>query len=532
MAEIQLGIWPGAAVAKGFALGASARSGSQSFAKPQINPALNVQIVGSCHSRCVALRLPRPLTRSRLWCLWLAPWLLFSFACRAEPSLVEQASEGPPLQDDTEAIKAAVDDLQQRIEQLEATQFSSVTTLRGELSSVLGNLQTYGSVVDRATNQALNQPLRNGVSFNYDLKLYVDTSFTGHDRLHIRLRSGNFQPSAFWFSEPTPLTRIQVGWESKPCSSGDPISCSRNLVMLNRAYYQFPISEEWRATFGARVLQVDLLPLFPSVYDDAKILQLFQFAGAQGAYSRRLGPGLGLAWKPKGALQGFSLGLASIQNQGSVGDPDEGGVLGRQSAQTNTVQLAYTRKRWNVTATYTANGTPARLRGTPLANTLTGDSTDGWVNSWGLAGYWQPVRSGWIPSVSAGVGFDALQFSQFSLPEVTTAQTSSWMVGLVWTDLLAPGNSLGMAVGSPNSVSLLKGKGISGVDDSLLAAEAYYRIQLTDHIQLIPAIFWINRPRGAMTATTSADQAVLQPELNNAASLGVFGSILQLVVRF
>ena len=414
---------------------------------------------------------------------------------------------------------------------LSAPSPASTSVLRGEVNGVVGALNTYGSIVDLSRNEALGYPLRNAATFNYDTKLYLDTSFTGQDLLHVRLRSANFQPSAFWFSDPTQLARLQVGWESQPCGTGS-APCRRNIVILNRAYYQFPLSRNVRATVGARVLQTDILPVFPSVYTDAKILQLFQFAGAQGAYSRRLGPGFGLSWMPVSSLHGLSVGLASIQAQGESGSPDEGGLFNPYSAQTTTAQLAFTQPGWNLTVAYTANGSPARLRGTPLANSLTRDSNVGLVSSWSLAGYWQPHVAGLWPSLSVGYGFDHLRFANFSAPQVTSAQTRSWMIGLVWRNVLANGNSLGLALGAPNHISSLQGSGVAGVNDSLLAMEVYYRLRLSDHVQVIPAIFWINRPRGAMTATTSVDQAIDQPDLNGRSSLGVVGGLVQMVLRY
>lgn len=432
-----------------------------------------------------------------------------------------------------EMLSEALPPLSERIKALEAQQFSTTTVLRGESNVVMGNLYTYGSVVNRNTNSALGEPLRNGISVNYETKLYLDTSFTGEDLLHIRLRSGNFQPSAFWFSEPTPLTRLQLGWETRPCTSTADVNCpSRYSVGINRFYYQFPVSSTLETTIGARVSQVDMLPVFPSVYTDSRILQLFQFAGAQGAYSRRLGAGFGLSWKPTGWLKGFSLGLLTVQANAEEGDGSEGGLFTNASGEANTAQIAFTRPHWNISFAYTYNGSPIRIRGTPLANSLTRDAVDAKVDSYGLSGYWQPSSSGWIPSVSAGLGYDAIRFRSYSLPSVQAANTRSWMVGLVWKNVLRPAYSLGFAIGSPTYVGSLTSSTSSKVSDGLIAAELYYRIQLTNHIQIVPAIFWISRPRGAMTASTDAVAAIEQPGSNDAASLSTLGSLVQVTVRF
>ncbi len=432
-----------------------------------------------------------------------------------------------------ETLRESLPPLSERIKTLEAQVFSPTTVLRGESNVVIGNLYTYGSVINRSTNSALGESLLNGISVNYETKLYLDTSFSGKDLLHIRLRSGNFQPSAFWFSEPTPLARLQLGWETQPCTSTANSQCPNRFgVGVNRFYYQFPVSSTLEATIGARVGQVDMLPVFPSVYTDSKILQLFQFAGAQGAYSRRLGAGFGVTWKPSGWLKGFSLGLLSVQASAEEGNPSEGGLFTDASGEANTAQIAFTRPRWTISLAYTYNGAPIRIRGTPLANSLTRDAEDAKADSLGLSGYWQPSTSGWLPSISAGVGYDMVRFRSYTLPSIQGATSRSWMVGLVWQNVLRPGYSLGFAVGSPTSVSSLSSSTVGQVSDGLIAAELYYRIQLTNHIQIVPSIFWISRPRGAMTATTDAVAAIEQPAINDAASLSIFGSLLQLTVRF
>lgn len=45
-------------------------------------------------------------------------------------------------------------------------------------------------------------------------------------------------------------------------------------------------------------------------------------------------------------------------------------------------------------------------------------------------------------------------------------RTTSWMVGLGWSDVFGPGNTLSMAVGAPAHVTRLEGLENSGIDDS------------------------------------------------------------------
>ena len=292
----------------------------------------------------------------------------------------------------------------------ELESFIPTTTIRVQVNAVVGALRYEGSAVDGGANTAAGFPLLNALTLNHDARLTIDTSFTGQDLFRVRLRSGNFGPSGFFSNPPTPLSRLDFAFEEPLCRA-DVATCSRNLVTVNRAYLQLPLGPEIRLTAGSRLMQGDLLPVWPSVANDSPILELFQRAGAAGAYSRRVGAGFGAWWQPTGRLRGLSIAYAAVAPLADNGSPGEGGLFTAAGGQTNTVQMAYTRPRWNLTAAYTRNGQRALLRGTPLASQLAADCRDGAIHSWSLAGYWQPANAGWIPSISAGWGLDRFAFA-------------------------------------------------------------------------------------------------------------------------
>ena len=410
----------------------------------------------------------------------------------------------------------------------ELESFIPTTTIRVQVNAVVGALRYQGSAVDAGANTAAGFPLLNAFTVNHDARLTIDTSFTGQDLFRVRLRSGNFGPSGFFSNSPTPLSRLDFAFEEPLCRADD-ASCSRNLVTVNRAYLQIPLGPEIRLTAGSRLMQLDLLPVWPSVANDSPILELFQRAGAAGAYSRRVGAGFGAWWQPTGRLRGLSIAYGAVAPLAENGSPGEGGLFSAAGGQTNTVQMAYTRPRWNLTAAYTRNGQRALLRGTPLASQLAADCRDGAIHSWSLAGYWQPANAGWIPSISAGWGLDRFAFATTPVAGLTGVRTTSWSVGLSWSDVFSSGNSVTLAVGAPAHVSRLQG--VEAVDDSGMALEASSLIPITDTFSLTPAVFWLSRPRGAMGATTSLTEA-LGPGRGPAASLGVWGGLVRATLRF
>jgi hypothetical protein len=111
-------------------------------------------------------------------------------------------------------------------------------------------------------------------------------------------------------------------------------------------------------------------------------------------------------------------------------------------------------------------------------------------------------------------------------------RTTSWYVGLGWSDLFGAGSSLSMAVGAPTHVSRIEGQNDSTIDDSGLAFELATLIRLSDGFSLTPAVFWLTRPRGAMAATTSLSEALLPAAGGEEPSLSVWGALVRATLRF
>ena len=370
-------------------------------------------------------------------------------------------------------LRGRVDKLEAQVGELEATQFSTTTKLRGETRWVLGGLSYGGNRKNDYNN------LREAVSFNYDVKLNLDTSFTGKDLLRTQLRAGNFDDAGFG-AEPTKLTKLDAGFQENlgGADGGD-------VVAIQRLYYKFPVGKDVTIAAGPRIRQDDILPVWPSVYTADKILNIFQFAGAPGTYTKVLGGGFGASI----AKGGWTLGGAYVAGDADVGNSAEGGMFNGNSAASGTAQLAYTGKNWNLTGAYTYSNNGVSIQGTPtLTSALPNAVTGGNTNAFSLAGYWQPSKSGWVPSISAGWGYNN---SSYQKGDATVSQ--SWYTGLVWNDVIAKGNALGFAVGEPTFVTEQNGK---NGNDGNYALEAYYKMQVTDSIAVTPSVFYLSNPTG------------------------------------
>ena len=370
------------------------------------------------------------------------------------------------------------------IETLEATRFSPTTKLRGLASFVVGSNRFEGS--DSAT--VLSSRENYGATlFNYDLKLILDTSFTGRDLLRARLRAGNFNTTdnSFHGAGPSKLSTLETAFQEKD---------SPDVVAVNRLYYQLPLGRGFTASLGPRVGQLDLFALRPSVYPEETILDWFTLKGAPAAYNYQLGAGAGLWWQSPG---GFSISANYVAGNAAAGEPSTGGIGTAASASTGSVQLGYRRAQWAVAAVASTVQNLGGVIDYASPFTLASLSHPGQTTAFGLSGYWQPQQAGWIPSISAGWGFNRTHYSADVEREGLVANSQSWSVGVEWTDVLAPGNTLGMAIGQPIFATSLYGD--QQPRDASYVWEWWYKLQVTDNVAVTPALFLLSRPLGADT---------------------------------
>jgi hypothetical protein len=380
-------------------------------------------------------------------------------------------------------LKGRVDGLEARVGELEATQFSTTTKLSGLATFVIGANKFSGtrSKADQANRVA------GATTFNYDLQLSLETSFTGKDLLLTVLRSGNFDENSAFGGSPNGLSTLETAFQE---DSG------ANSVGIDRLYYQFPVADSLTFTLGARVGQEDMLAVWPSAYPSDAILDVTTLNGAPGAYNKNLGPGAGVSWATG---NGFSFSANYVAANGSDSNPTKGGIGTSYSSASGTVQLAYEKENWNIAAIWSGVKNPRNTIGgfgTTFFADKTNNSLGALVNAWGIGGSWQPQNSGWIPSVSAGYGYNSYTNSNSNFNgEITESQ--SWNVGLNWSDVFLKGNNAGMAVGQPIFATKLKGDKTPA--DGNYVWEWWYQFQVTDNISVTPALFYLSRPEGQDT---------------------------------
>jgi len=430
------------------------------------------------------------------------------------------------FQKELAVLRGRVDGLEARVGVLEAQQFSTTTKLKGLASFVFGansfggNLVTTPLVAGYAnSNLAPGNPAvavgdkyanyasqtAGALSFPYDLRLDLNTSFTGKDLLRTRLRSGNFNGSAWFGNSPVGLLAMESAFES---------GAGNNIVEINRLFYQFPVGNGFTATFGPRVRQDDMLAMWPSAYPAETILDFFAYPGAPGAYSVNLGAGGGLWWK----AGGFSLSANYVSANGDSSIPSAGGIGTAGAQETGTVQLAYGGANYGLAAAYTYSSNAGLYGGnaTPLA-VFASQNADS-MNSVGLSAYWTPLASGWFPSVSTGWGINAYNVSPSSpAAPISGARSQSWYFGFQWADALLKGNTFGFAFGQPTFIT--SSNSGFGTNDGNYAWEWWYKLQVTDNISVTPALYYLTAPLGDLQKV-------------NGQSFNSFGGMVKTTFRF
>ena len=436
-------------------------------------------------------------------------------------------------------LQGRFDGVEARLGTLEATQFTTTSTLKGDVRWWLGGVDYGGNQIDRAANSYGGRPLRNAFVFNYDVRLAFNTSFEGDDLLRVRLRSGNGGFSPF---RDVLAPTLRMDGLSPGCSPNVP--CRNNLLLLDKLFYQRPLGPHLRMTVGSRVNQRDMIAIWPAVFDDNEnLLALFGKGGAPGAYSDVKGAGAGIYWIQRATADagvGWVLSAVTVSGEPGRGQPSRGGLFSAGSSGASTLQVGYQAGNWAAAAAYTVNqaGALDRPGMTPLAAESWPRSRSGLgghVHSFGLNGFWQPPTNGWMPSITLGWGYNANVFSGdgtagIRAPQV--AESQSWMVGLNWYDVLLSGSELAFAIGTPVSVSRYRNPdGQEGAADQAIQMELWCRLQATDWLTVTPGVFWLPRPRGQLTAAGSTWDSNPLP-LGRGASFSALGAVLKLRIRF
>ena len=383
-------------------------------------------------------------------------------------------------------LKGRVDGLEVKVGELEATQFSTTTKLKGKATFVIGALDSKAAS-DKATDDAL--------TFSYDHILGLKTSFTGEDLLFARLRSSNMKNS-----DGDTVNAFAGGVRKLSMAGG-----TGDLVKIDRLYYKFPITDSLTAAVGPLARNTENLGMKPTAYTIKTLNFLGGQFGTGNVYNKETGGLVGLIWKQKVAKgqPKFTAAVNYVADQGEA-ENSEAGMFTSDSKGNTTAQLGYGTKKWGAALAYRYGQCGAGFgTGFYSKQSCSGSKTVD-SNNFAINGFWKPEETGFIPSFSVGYGWSDLEGS--TVDELTT-----WMVGFQWDKVAGTKHSASVGFGTPTYVSAQEG---ADPDEAEIAWEAALKLKVADSITVIPSIFYM-------------------PETSQGASdTEQFGGVVQTVFKF
>ncbi|MGB7085832.1 MAG: iron uptake porin, partial [Phormidesmis sp.] len=345
-------------------------------------------------------------------------------------------------------IRGRVDTLETDVAELEANQFSTTTKLRGQLDAHLvvpfddatafvdGTAQVGPSEPAAADDDTVAGPEADA-TFEYRARLNFDTSFTGEDRLRIRLQASD---------DASSLANTEGGLANQ---SGQRNGLEDN-VGLDDVYYSFPVGNRISAILAANSVQTDdfvtstIVPFDGPSVSDAGGPQFYDlYPGGD------FGGGVNVAFSDNLVLDlGYSSGTSNINTP-------EGGLFNGYSyiAQLNLLTDGF------LDAAVAYIGTDQDLEGTA-------DDTIAGLLSLNFGRF---QVGGHYAFTDANGGGDL----------------DSYMGGVAISDFLGSGNELGIYGGISPAIAR----------DPLLV-EAYYQVAVNEFFTFTPAVIYADNDSG------------------------------------
>ncbi|KAM3116193.1 iron uptake porin [Phormidesmis sp. 146-33] len=382
-------------------------------------------------------------------------------------------------------LRGRVDALEARTSTLEKQQFSTTTKLGVEVVAYLAD--AYGDSADR-----LNNP-----NIGYRARFDFDTSFSGRDRLRVRLQSTNLRRLDTGTQFPAGVLSGQTD-ESRFLAT----SVSQNgQVTINRLQYRFPVGENLTVYLDANTIDPSIItdPITP--FNDQVTGSLSNFAQINPIFfpiGNRAGLAANLKLSPAISLDFGYYGEDSTLGGPNFPDEKSGIFNGGHSAWS---QLVYNSGALKFGLMYVntysvANGVDT-LAGSNAAKVIGAGPVQG--NSYGVQLSYRLAPkfelAGWV-------GYTAAR----SLGDGTKGDADVWnyAINLAFPDLGKKGNLGGLVFGmqpkltSTSNDALAQAIGLPAGQRSDRNTgyhiEAFYRYQLTDNLSITPGVVWLTAP--------------------------------------
>ncbi|MCL1472219.1 iron uptake porin [Argonema antarcticum] len=390
-------------------------------------------------------------------------------------------------------LRGRVDGLEARTARLESQQFSTTTKLSGyvvfALVNVFGDQKAVGSgagILPATPGDfgVPNSPRPSGsdredvddnLIFTDRIRLILTSSFTGKDKLIMRLQAGN-TPS---LDEATGTAMSRLAFSSP----------SDNRVSINQLEYRFPLGDRgtfFVEAFGFLDLFVPTLHPLDGDYDTV----LTGFALRSPIYFPSGVTGAGFNYNITKAI---NIGGGYLAGNPTANDPTSGLFNGPYGALAQITVKPL--NKFAVALTYlhayddgSGNAPPGGFFGSQNSTFPFGPFPSS-TNGYGIEAQYsfspRFIVSGWyyFAKAKAEAGFG----------KGADATIQAWAGALAFPDLFKEGNLGGIVVGMPSKVTENDVRGFEDRDTSIMV-DAFYKFQVTDNIGITPGIVVITNP--------------------------------------
>lgn len=368
-------------------------------------------------------------------------------------------------------IGGRLDELETRTAVIEDNAFSTTTKLNAEVVNyvlgVFGDNKPDGTEVD------------DQITLSSRVRLNFDSSFTGEDRLRVRLQARNV---------------------ASPADSGGSNSLALNFegnndndLEIDDLHYSFPITERIFGFAGANGVDVDdvfnVVPTMGIAYDTLSLFSAYNNL----IYDNGNGGGAALGLNIE-FLESVDLDVGYFAPNPADPEPGNGLFNGNYAAGAN-LNLSFLEERLNIALaylrTYQGGGSGYNLGGfvgTDAATDPFGDRANS-ANNYGFATGFQVLEQ-----LAIGGYFGYTTAS--TIDDAADADVLNWSAYLTYSDLLKEGSALVVSFGQPPTLTDSEGNAVAEDPDSPYLLDLEYQYNFSDNIQFTPGGYVLFNPNG------------------------------------
>lgn len=383
-------------------------------------------------------------------------------------------------------LRQRVDTLEARTKKIEAQQFSTTTKLRGEAIFNLTN--AWGDTADGNTNTEVNS----NATFGNRVRLTLESSFTGKDRLQLRLNAGNILSNSGSIPAPNPIASGTTGTNMTRLGY-DVSSPNNNTVTIDKANYRFNWGKNATVQIDAVGAELnDNVENYHSAFQSSGSGAISRYGRFSPIYRTGAnGAGVTARFNPRGK---FGVDVAYLSREANNPTPGQGafegdnvwfGQLNFKPSDSFKLGLTYSR------AYNSAPGTSFQDvmggTGSTNANRPFGASAATISNNYGVQAEFN------LSKTTTLAGWYGLTKAE-QAGTTNKADINYWAASLGFRDFGAKGNMLGFIFGQPPKVTShinTSGRDSNGTSYHL---ETLYRMRINSNVSVTPGLLVIFNP--------------------------------------